>query len=294
MALFKWASLSPLILLMLFLMPVLIFQLYRSFMSFSAFSPGSEFVWFENFAEVLWDERFWLAVMRSLLFAAASTVLSFLIGFGLAFLMREKFRGHAFFYMIFIIPMLVVPVVIGYTFEMLLVSKGPVNTILSFFWPNEVMVTWLSKEIPAFLSLIFIEVWNWTPFVFIILLAGLSGLPPEPNEAASILGASRARIFWEIELPSMRPVIVLVLLLRFLEGLAEFPKNQALTQGGPGTSTETIPVYLYLTSWEYTDLAKGFAMSYVTLILVLAIVLVAVRILMKEKRNLDALYGQQP
>ncbi|MEE9274863.1 MAG: hypothetical protein V3V62_06110, partial [bacterium] len=75
---------------------------------------------------------------------------------------------------------------------------------------------------------------------------------------------------------------------------AEFPKNQALTQGGPGTSTETIPVYLYLTSWEYIDLAKGFAMSYVTLILVLAIVLVAVRILMKEKRKLDELYGQQP
>ena len=116
-------------------------------MSFSAFSPGSEFVWFENFAEVLWDERFWLAGMRSLLFAGASTALSFLIGFGLAFLMREKFRGHAFFYMIFIIPMLVVPVVIGYTFEMLLVQKGPLNGVLSLFWPKEVMITWLAQDV---------------------------------------------------------------------------------------------------------------------------------------------------
>jgi multiple sugar transport system permease protein len=188
--------------------------------------------------------------------------------------------------------MLVVPVVIGYTFEMLLVQKGPLNTLLSWVWPAEVMVTWLAQEVPAFLSLIFIEVWNWTPFVFIILVAGLAGLPKEPLEAARVLGASRWGIFRHIELPLLRPVILLALILRLLEALGEFPKNQALTQGGPGTSTETVPILLYLTSWEYSDHAKAFAMSYVALVLILAIVFVSIRILMKEKRALEELYSR--
>ncbi|MFQ5911797.1 MAG: carbohydrate ABC transporter permease [Nitrospinota bacterium] len=284
---------SPLILLLAFLAPVLLFQVYGSFRSFNPFNPAaSGFVWFENYAEVFGDGRFWWSIARSLIFAGSSTFLSFLIGFGLALLMKEKFAGRGIFYMLFIIPMLMVPVVIGYTFEMLLVSKGPLNTILSYLWPGEVMVTWLAQEVPASLSLIFIEVWNWTPFVFIILLAGLTGVSKEPIEAAQVMGASRFRIFREIEMPLLRPVIILVLILRFLEALAEFPKNQALTQGGPGTATETVPVLLYLTSWEYNDLGKGFAMSYALLVMVVAIVYVAIRVLMKEKRALDEIYAQ--
>lgn len=289
---FRWGALTPLIVLMAFLAPVLLFQVYRSFMSFNVFNPGEmEFVGLENFIGVVGDPRFRWAVVRSLVFAGSSTALSFLIGFGLALLMRDQFPGRGLFYLLFIVPMLVVPVVIGYTFEMLLVQKGPMNTLLSLVWPKEVMVTWLAEEIPAVLSLIFVEVWNWTPFVFIILLAGLASVPKEQMEAARVLGASRWRLFSEIELPLMRPVLVLALVLRFLEALGEFPKNQALTQGGPGTATETLPVLLYLTSWEYSDLAKGFAMSYVTLLLVGGIVFVAIRTLQREKRALEALYA---
>ena len=292
---FKWGALTSLALLLSFLVPVLVFQVYRSFMSFNIFNPSAlEFVGLDNFVAVVSDPRFLLAMARSLVFAGASTTLSFLIGFGLALLMRQEFPGRGVFYLVFIMPMLVVPVVIGYTFEMLLVQKGPVNTLLSLVWPRDVMVTWLAAEVPAFLSLIFVEVWNWTPLVFIILLAGLVGIPRECLEAARVLGASRWRIFVEIELPLMRPVIILAVILRFLEALGEFPKNQALTQGGPGTATETLPVLLYLTSWEYSDHAKGFAMSYVALMIIFVIVFVGIRILRREKRALEALYTRQP
>ena len=292
---FKWGALTPLVLLLSFLVPVLAFQVYRSFMSFNVFNPSApEFVGLDNFIAVVSDPRFQLAMTRSLVFAGASTTVSFLIGFGLALLMRNEFPGRGLFYLLFIMPMLVVPVVIGYTFEMLLVQKGPLNTLLSLVWYREVMVTWLAEEVPAFLSLIFVEVWNWTPLVFIILLAGLVSIPRECLEAARVLGASRWRIFFEIELPLMRPVVVLALILRFLEALGEFPKNQALTQGGPGTATETLPVLLYLTSWEYSDHAKGFAMSYVALMLIVAIVFVAIRILRKETRALETLYARRP
>jgi multiple sugar transport system permease protein len=280
---------------MAFLTPVLLFQVYRSFMSFNIFNQEElHFVGLDNFAAVLGDPRFRWAAVRSLVFAGASTALSLAIGLGLALLMRDRFPGRGFFYLLFIIPMLVVPIVIGYTFEMLLVQKGPLNTILSLVWPRQVMVTWLSREVPAFLSLVFIEVWNWTPFVFIILLAGLTSIPAECLEAARVLGASRWRLFVEVELPLLRPVLVLALMLRFLEALGEFPKNGALTRGGPGTATETLPMLLYLTSWEYSDHARGFAMSYVVLVLIVAIVLVALRILRRERRAFEALYAQRP
>ena len=294
-AAFRWGARAPLILLMAFLAPVLAFQVYRSFMSFNIFNQDElQFVWFDNFGAVLGDPRFRWAVLRSLVFAGASTALSLLIALGLALLMRDQFPGRGLFYLLFIVPMLVVPIVIGYTFEMLLVQKGPMNTLLSLVWPREVMVTWLSEEVPAFLSLIFVEVWNWTPLVFIILLAGLVSIPKECLEAARVLGASRWRLFAEVELPLMRPVIILAVILRFLEALGEFPKNGALTRGGPGTATETLPMLLYLTSWEYSDHAKGFAMSYVVLILIVAIVFAALRILRKERRALEALYARRP
>jgi multiple sugar transport system permease protein len=123
------------------------------------------------------------------------------------------------------------------------------------------------------------------------MLAGLAAIPTEPIEAAEILGASRWRIFWEVELPLLRPVIVLALLLRFLEAMAEFPKTWALFQGGPGTATETLPVYIFLTTWQYFEISKGAAMSYIVMLMMIAIVLLAIRVLRREKSSLDRMYA---
>jgi multiple sugar transport system permease protein len=134
---------------------------------------------------------------------------------------------------------------------------------------------------------------------FIIMLAGISALPKEPMEAASILGASNWRIFCEVQLPLLRPVILLALVLRFLEAMAEFPKTWALLQGGPGTATETVPVYIFLTTWQYFEISKGAAMSYIVMLLMIVVVLLAIRLLRREKRSLDAMRasstgGQEP
>jgi multiple sugar transport system permease protein len=205
-------------------------------------------------------------------------------------LMYEEFKGRAFYYLCFITPMLMVPITIGYNFEMLLVEKGPLNQVLTWLTGETVRVAWLAEKVPAFLSIIFIEVWNWTPLVFIIMLAGLAGMPREPIEAAQVLGASRWRIFREVQLPYLRPVIVLACILRFLEALAEFPKVWSLTMGGPGTYTETLPVYLYITSWEYFNVSKGAAMSYVVLLVIGFVVYTAIKVLMREKRALDVIF----
>jgi len=252
----------------------------------------AEWVGLDLFKEVLTDPRFGWAVVRSLVFAVCSTVGCFLLGFGLAYLMYRPFRGQAFYYIIFILPMLTVPIVVAYTAEMMLYQSGPVNDVISRITGTEFKPSWLTSPDIALVTVMLLEIWNWTPFSFIIMLAGLAAIPKEPIEAAEILGASKWRIFLEVQLPLLRPVIFLALVLRFLEAMAEFPKTWALFQGGPGTATETLPVYIFLTTWQYFQISKGAAMSYIVMILMVFLVLLAIRLLRREKRQLDAMYAK--
>jgi multiple sugar transport system permease protein len=293
-AVFRWTALAPFFALLLFLLPVFLLQLYFSVHSWTIYLGSwwdAEFVWFDVFQDVLGDPRFGWSILRSLLFAGLSTLGCFVVGFGLALLMYRPFPGHSLYYAVFILPMLTVPIVIAYTFEMLLYQKGPVNGILSTLLGTDVNVIWLADPRIAVVTTMLLEIWNWTPFVFIIMMAGLAGLPRELDEAAQSLGASRWRIFLEVKLPLLRPVIFLALILRFLEAMGEFPKTWALFQGGPGTATETIPVYLYLTTWTYFHVSRGAAMSYLVMLLMIGIVLLAIRVLRREKRMLDRLYA---
>jgi multiple sugar transport system permease protein len=294
---FKWSILGPLIALFAgVLVPVLFLQLYFSFHQWTVYLGSwseAEFVGLELFREVLTDDRFGWAIVRSLAFAIASTLGCFVLGFALALLMYRPFPGQSFFYIVFILPMLTVPIVIAYTAEMLLYQSGPINDIISRLTGSEFKPAWLTDPNIALAAVAVLEIWNWTPFSFIIMLAGLSSIPKEPVEAAEILGASRWRIFWEVQLPLLRPVIFLALVLRFLEAMAEFPKIWALFQGGPGTSTETIPVYIFLTTWQYFQVSKGAALSYIAMMLMIVIVLLAIRLLRREKRALDRMYRQR-
>src|SRR5690242_9411474 len=186
--------------------------------------------------------------------------------------------------------MLTVPVVVSYTAEMMLYRNGPVNGIISALTGLNFQVSWLTDPNIALLSVALLEIWNWTPFSFIIMLAGLSAIPNEPIEAAEILGASTWRIFWEVQVPLLRPVILLALVLRFLEAMAEFPKTWALFQGGPGSATETLPIYIFMTTWQYFQISKGAAMSYIVMLMMIVIVLIAIHLLRREKRSLDQIY----
>jgi multiple sugar transport system permease protein len=292
---FRWAIVSPLIALFAFvLLPVLFLQLYFSFHQWTVYLGSwweAEYVGLDLFGEVLSDPRFGWAVLRSLVFAIGSTIGCFVVGFALAYLMRRPLRGQALYYAIFILPMLTVPVVVAYTAEMLLYQSGPINDLISRLTGIDFKPMWLTNPNLALATVMLLEIWNWTPFSFIIMLAGLAAIPTEPIEAAEILGASRWRIFWEVELPLLRPVIVLALLLRFLEAMAEFPKTWALFQGGPGTATETLPVYIFLTTWQYFEISKGAAMSYIVMLMMIAIVLLAIRVLRREKSSLDRMYA---
>jgi len=291
---FKLSLLLPLILLFLFLLtPVLLLQLYFSFHQWTVYLGSwwdADFVGLDLFQEVLTDPRFGWAVVRSLAFATGSTLGCFVFGFLLAYLMYRPFRGQAVYYIIFILPMLTVPVVVAYTAEMMLYQSGPINALISAIIGVDFKPAWLTDPNIALATVALLEIWNWTPFSFIILLAGLSAIPKEPIEAAEILGASKWRIFWEVQLPLLRPVILLALVLRFLEAMAEFPKTWALFQGGPGSATETLPVYIFMTTWQYFQISKGAAMSYIVMVMMIVIVLIAIHLLRREKHSLDKMY----
>jgi multiple sugar transport system permease protein len=295
---FKLMLLSPLIaMFLLVLTPVLLLQLYFSFHQWTVYLGSwweADFVGFDLFRDVLTDPRFGWAVLRSLAFATGSTVGCFVFGFALAYLMYKPFRGNAVYYIILILPMLTVPVVVSYTAEMMLYRNGPLNGVLSAITGLNIQVSWLTDPHLALVTVALLEIWNWTPFSFIIMLAGLAAVPKEPIEAAQILGASRWRIFWEVQVPLLRPVILLALVLRFLEAMAEFPKTWALFQGGPGSATETLPVYIFMTTWQYFEISKGAAMSYIVMMLMVVIVLIAIHFLRREKHALDAMYTQEP
>lgn len=293
---FKWAILIPFILILAgLLLPLLLAQLYFSFHQWTVYLGGwteADFVGLDIFKDVFTDSRFGWAILRSLAFALGSTTGCFIIGFFLAYLMYEPFRGQGVFYILFILPMLTVPIVIAYCAEMLLYESGPINDILvrGFGYTNK--IRWLTDPNIALLTVTLLDIWNWVPFSFIIMLAGLSAVPKEQMEAAKILGASSWTIFREVQLPALRPVILLALILRFLEAMAEFPKTWALFQGGPGSATETIPVYIFLVTWQYFEISKGAALSYIVMMLMIVIVLGAIQLLRREKRALDAVYGK--
>ena len=293
---FKWMILAPLALMLFSLLtPTLLLQLYFSFHQWTVYLSSwwnADFVGFEIFRNVFTDPRFGWAVLRSLGFAGGSTFGCFVFGFLLAYLIYRPFRGQALYYALFILPMLTVPIVIAYTGQMLLDRNGPLNDILSRLTGQDIQVLWLSNPDIALLTVTLLDIWNWTPFTLIIMLAGLSSLPKEPVEAAQILGASSWRIFWEVQLPLLRPVILLALVLRFLDAMGSFPIIWGLLQGGPGTATETLGIYIYITTWQDFNVSLGAAQSYITMIIMVVIVLAGIRLLRREKRSLDSIYDK--
>jgi multiple sugar transport system permease protein len=144
-------------------------------------------------------------------------------------------------------------------------------------------VNWLADKSIAMFSVVFVEIWQWTPFSFLVLLAGLQGIPPEFYEAAKVDGATRARLFWHVTLPLLRQHVLLVILLRSKDTFRIFDKVYALTGGGPGNATETISFYIYREGFMYFHIDRASAASVVMLVIVAAISAIYIGMLFREQ-----------
>jgi multiple sugar transport system permease protein len=185
-----------------------------------------------------------------------------------------------------LIPMMIVPAVVGYDLSMLLIDQGPFNQVLSLVAGRPITVRWLSDYTAAKLAVIGADVWQWTALTFLIFLSGLAGLPRDPIRAARVMGASRWQIFWKVELPLLKPVIAIAVVLRSMEALKIFDYPMLLTQGGPGNATETVAVYLWRVGWEFARVSDAAAMSLILLVVVATYIVIAIRVLRRERVRL--------
>jgi len=221
-----------------------------------------------NFTRLVSDNFFWTALAHTFVYAVAALTFEFLLGLGLALLLNDQIRGRGFFRASLLVPMMLPPVVVGVVWRLMLNPNfGAVNGTLKQFGIDTDNLTWTASPKLAMVSVIAVDVWQWTPFVFLVLLAGLQAIPQEPYEAALIDGSSRWQTFWHVTLPLLKPSILIVLLLRTMDLLRVFDQIFILTEGGPGFATETISLYIYRTAFRFFDFGYAAAMSFVLLAL---------------------------
>lgn len=250
----------------------LLMQLYISLTDWSPLSgmawPRAWEMWnnFANYTDLISDNRLWSALGRTLLVMVVCVPVEFLLGLGLATLFADDFPGKRIFYSILIMPMMVVPAVAGYMFYMLFQSGGPVNDILSSLLGTPVTVAWLSDPVLAMIAVMVADIWQWTPLMFLILLAGLVGVPEDQMRAATLLGAGPWQRFRTIVLPRMKTIIIIALAIRVIECFKIFDTLYIMTGGGPGVATETISVYIYKITTQ--DLIWGYVAAIALAILV--------------------------
>lgn len=250
----------------------LLMQLY---ISLTDWSPLSGLSWtqawsmwnsFANYTDLLSDSRLWAALGRTALVMAVCVPVEFLLGLGLATLFMDDFPGKRVAYSILIMPMMVVPAVAGYMFFMLFQSGGPVNDILASLIGHPVAVAWLSDPNLALAAVMVADIWQWTPLMFLILLAGMVGVPEDQIRAAALLGAGPLRRFTTIVLPRMKTIIGIALAIRVIECFKIFDTLFIMTGGGPGVATETISVYIYKIATQ--DLIWGYVAAIALAILI--------------------------
>jgi multiple sugar transport system permease protein len=201
--------------------------------------------WLSNYWEILQDREFLMAIARTFIIVAVVVPVEFFLGLGLAFLFLDKFPGKRIFHTILLMPMMIVPAVVGFIFYMLFQGAGPVNAILSKLLFQDISIPWLTGKISAIICIMIGDIWEWTPLMFLILLSGLMALPEDQINAATILGASRWQRFRMVIFPLLKPVIIIALIIRGMEAVKIFDIIWLMTTGGPGTATESISVYMY-------------------------------------------------
>ncbi|KPL55006.1 ABC transporter permease [Prosthecomicrobium hirschii] len=231
---------------------------------------GSSFVGLANYWRMTGDDRFIESFWHTLSYTALSVILPILVGTIAAVVFNERFMGRGVLRALFVLPMMATPVAIALVWTMMFHPQlGVLNYLLSLVGiPPQLWVFHPGSVIP---SLVLVETWQWSPLVMLIVLGGLSSIPTEPYESAVIDGASRWQLLRHITLPMVAPFIMVAALIRTIDAVKSFDIIFAITQGGPGTASETINLYLYSVAFAYYDIGYGSAIAVIFFGLVVAL-----------------------
>jgi len=256
------------VLLGILIFPI-VFTVRLSLSSWDIIVPGLDWIGIDNYIRLFTDDsRYWEALVRLIFFSSVTVFLQYVIGFTLAHLVWKEVVLKRFLRVLFLIPMMTTPVIMTVIWRTIFhESLGPVNDILSNF--GVAYIPWLTDESWGKLSVIIVEVWQWTPFMFLLLLAGLLSLPKEPYLAAAIDGAGPVRTFFYVTFPLMAPISVGAIIIRVIEASKILDTVYVLTSGGPGTATETSSFYIYIKGLREFQLGYSAAMSFTYLIIMI-------------------------
>jgi multiple sugar transport system permease protein len=287
--LFIWPTLLLLILMNVF---PLFYSLYLGFTDYSAIArqaPG--WVGFQNFTNILNDKNLWQYFATTGRYALMTVTLQTLVGFGLAMLVHEKFKGSGILTTLILIPMMISPVVVGLFWKLMYnPTFGFFNALLGFSDPSK-SPDWLASRFAgqpmpglALWAVVIADVWMWAPFVMLLVLSGLKAIPDYLYEAAAVDRASSWFQFWRITLPQVAPLLLIAVLFRTIEAFKSFDLVMGMTGGGPGVQTELISVDLYRIAFlGQFRTGPASALAYIILIIIIAISNLYIKYLNKSK-----------
>jgi multiple sugar transport system permease protein len=259
---------------------------FTLWMSVNAWTLGGDvsFVGFENYARLASDVRFWKSLSHTLSYTLLSVIAPLILGTFAAVLFDSKMPLRGVLRAIFVMPMMATPVAIALVWTMMFnPSLGVLNYLLSVVGLPE--QSWIYDQSTVIPSLVLVETWQWTPLVMLIVLGGLASLPSEPYESAEIDGANTWQKFRFITLPLITPFMMVAVIIRSIDALKSFDIIFAMTQGGPGTASETINIYLYNVAFSYYDIGYGSAIAVIFFVVIIAMSLVLLHLKQRTRWN---------
>jgi multiple sugar transport system permease protein len=246
-----------------------IFAVYRSLFT-GKFNWQNNYSGIENYRTLIGDEYFWTAIWNTLFLGSITLTVEFVIALTLAVLVYRS-RWVKGWRILFMLPMLFMPSAVGYLWKLVFNDGRVMADIFNRIGLADGGIDWMATAFNARFVLIFADVWQWTPFLFIILVAGLQGQDQEVEEAARLDGASFFSIFWNISLPMLRPIIAIALVLRGIDLLNNMSAVNIITQGSPAGATETLSYFIYRTGFRSFD--QGYASAASVIVLIFTVIL---------------------
>ena len=276
---FKYAMVLPavLVILLIGLFP-LIYTLMVSVQNITMLEEDTSYSGLINYARLLHDARFWQALAHTFLFLAIALPLELILGLLLALLFLEDMPGKQVFVALLVLPVVISPIIAGAMWRLLFDNRfGPINQIISWFTGEPTTILWIVNPSFVYPAILMAEIWQWTPVMFLLLLAALSNVDRSLMEAAQIDGAGYLTTLFRITLPLIKPVIFIALLIRGLDLFRLFDIVWALTKGGPGTRTETVSIYAYVQGFQQFEISYAAAMAFVIILILSLLVMAALR-----------------
>lgn len=266
-----------LVLLLVVVLYPLLNSMYIGFLDKSLVYPGQEFVGFKNIQSVLKGD-FWLLFKNTFVFTFWATLLPFLIGFGIALILNAEIPGRNILRGAFLLPWLIPSVIVSFLWLWIFnANYGVLNGALRSLGLIESNINFLSSPTMAMIAVVIAKTWQTFPWMMIMLLAGLQTIPRDLIEAASIDGASRRETFFNVTIPHLRSIIVIIVLLSFIWNFQHLETIYVMTAGGPAKATSTFAVAVYQTGFQAFDLGKAGAMGILWMLLLSGIVAVYLR-----------------